>query len=262
MLSTLHKQPDSPPVSRDLAEFLISCTPGKLIGLTTIDSNHIKNGTSREMVSSYLTEQEKSQLDTYTFEKRRQEWLLGRICAKQSVLDLLSNASGSDQLTPLDIAIEVAPSGRPFVKPGPIGSTLPIPDISISHSNRKIIALAANGHCGIDIQVITETLFKVQSRFCSAQENSLLHTAIDDDLVQLGLLWVAKEAVRKCFGSFRTIGFMAMELTEVNHTESCSFLELQLDRHCAGTDVVTVAASVEDDYCLGACIVPREIDDA
>lgn len=262
MLSTLHYLSELPPLPAELTDFLISKTPEKHLGISTINTNHLKNGSIPELAKACLAEQEKHLFNTYTFEKRQLQWLLGRICAKQSVLKFIDHTDNPHELTPLDIIIDVAPNGRPFLNDETTKLLQQAPDISISHSDRKIIALAANGYCGIDIQALTDTLFKVKNRFCSEKENVLLQETVDDELTQLGLLWVAKEAVRKCFGSFKMIGFLAMELTEIDHGKSCTFLEIQLDGHCADVDTVTVAASVVDNYCLGGCIVPKEADHA
>lgn len=258
MLSTLSNLSELPPISTDLTEFLVSQTPEKQLGITTINADYLKNGFISELAETCLTVQEKQLFDTYTFEKRQLEWLLGRICAKQSVLKLIDRTDNLQELTPMDISIDIAANGRPFLNDKTTKLLQLAPEISISHSDRRIIAIAADGYCGIDIQALTDTLFKVKSRFCSEKENTLLQATIDDELTQLGLLWVAKEAVRKCFGSFKTIGFLDMELTGIEHGKSCTFLNLQLDGCYAGVDTATVAASVEDNYCLGGCVVPKE----
>jgi len=262
MLTPLPETPESLSISASLTDFLISCTPEKQIGVTTIDTDHLVNGAVSELAAACLNEQEMRQFNTYTFEKRRWQWLVGRVCAKKSVLKLLADTGTSQELTLSDIAIGVAPTGRPFLSSTPAEAARPVPDISISHSGRLVIALAAHGYCGIDIQLLTDTLFKVKSRYCSEQEHTLLDAAVGDELTQLGLLWVAKEAVRKCFSSFETIGFLGMELTGIEQSGSCSLLELRLAPGCGGVESVTVAASAEDQYCLGACIVPGEAERA
>lgn len=262
MLSTLHNVIGSPAAAAGLTDFLVSQTPDKRLGITAIDTTNLKNGIISELAEMCLSEKEKLQFDTYTFEKRRHQWLLGRVCAKQAVLGMIDGSDTGRGLTPLHIAIDVAASGRPLLSAESANLLPVIPEISISHSEHKIIALAADGHCGIDVQVLTDTLFKVKSRFCSEKEDTRLNTAIDDERAQLGLLWTAKEAIRKCFGSFGTIGFLAMELTGIDRTQSCSLLTIQLDQRYAGTDTVTVAASIEDDCSIGACIVRKEADRA
>ena len=262
MLTPLPETPESLSISASLTDFLISCTPEKQIGVTTIDTDHLVNGAVSELAAACLTEQEQCQFDTYSFEKRRLQWLVGRVCAKQSVLKLYENIAGAQQLLPSDISIGVAPSGRPFLDALSIEPTHPAPDISISHSGQLVIALAAHGSCGIDIQMLTDTLFKVKSRYCSEQEHTLLDAAVGDELTQLGLLWVAKESVRKCFSNLETIGFLGMEVTAIQQSGSCSLLEMRLDQSCGGVETVTVAASAEEHYCLGACIVPGEAERA
>jgi len=258
MLDTAHNPKNLPGVPPELLDFLISQTPDKRLGIAQLDANHLKNGTIAELAASYLAEPEKQQFATYTFAKRRRQWLFGRICAKQSLLQLLEKPGGRNKPAPLDIVIDVAPGGRPFLHETAAALFDSTPDISISHSHDRIIAIAAHGRCGIDVQVLTDTLFKVQSRFCSTAENMLLQSLIDDELPQLGLLWTAKEAVRKSFSSFRTLGFQEMALTGIEHRASTALLTMQLTPSCTGINTVTVAAAVLDGYCLGACVIPEK----
>jgi phosphopantetheinyl transferase len=262
MLSTIHNLADGASIAAGLRNFLVSQTPDKHLSITLIDADDLKNGAIHELADTFLNEPEKRQLETFTFEKRRYQWLLGRVCAKRSVLNLIDPPGEPPRFSPLDITIAVAADGRPIAALRSTTKLHPLPGISISHSGRKIVALAANALCGIDIQLLTDTLFKVRDRFCSDKESTMLHEAINDELPQLGMLWSAKESVRKCLGEFTTIGFLAMELTRIEHHQSCAFLELQLNRSCPGVDSVTVVASVEDGYCLSACIVPKAPDHA
>ncbi|NNK12781.1 MAG: 4'-phosphopantetheinyl transferase superfamily protein, partial [Desulfofustis sp.] len=180
----------------DLHDFLCQRVPGQALGLVLIDQNRALNGKHSQLIDAWLTADEKLQLERYTFEKRRNEWFLGRICAKQSTIELLAQL-GIKSINPLEITIAVGTSGRPYLKLPEINGLERIPDISISHSHGKVTGLAGNCHCGIDIQLLTDTLFKVRDRFCSRPEMALLTDTSEDERAQLGMLWVAKEAIRK-----------------------------------------------------------------
>jgi len=261
MLSNHYREISTPLLPDDLYQLLCQRAPGRALGLVLVDQLRALNGNQAEMVDAWLTADEKLQFERYTFEKRRNEWFLGRICAKQSTIELL-DWLGVKPLEPLQISIEVGTSGRPYLKLPEIEGLEYLPDISISHSHGKVIGLAGNCHCGIDIQLLTDTLFKVRDRFCSGPEMALLTDTSEDDLSQLGMLWVAKEAIRKCLEHTRPAGFLTMRLNEVRRTRGFWLLDFQLDEHDAGLGSFSTVVHVSDRYCLGVCTIPGVQGDA
>lgn len=258
MLSEYQNLVSSPLLPDDLKALLTSRTPDNNLGIALVDKSHLLNGHETEFISSWLTDEEHLQLDRYSFDKRRKEWLLGRICAKQSALDLLKSRNGANILTPLEISIGINPSGRPFLEVSENMSTTTQPDISISHSHDKAIAIAAHAHCGVDIQLLTDTLFKVKDRYCTESEAALIDSTSEDELVQLGMLWVAKESVKKCLSAFSHIGFLAIHLEAIRLDQNYRLLDFLIDEPYSGVGTVTVITHIHDRYALAVCTIPKE----
>ena len=261
MLSNHFREISTPLLPDDLHTLLCQRAPGQVLGLVLVDQSRILNGNHSQLAATWLTADEKLQLERYTFEKRRNEWFLGRICAKQSTIELLARL-GMKPIAPQEITIAVGTSGRPYLKLPEIKGLERIPDISISHSHGKVIGLAGNCHCGIDIQLLTDTLFKVRDRFCSGPERALLTETTEDELAQLGILWVAKEAIRKSLEHTRPAGFLTMRLSEVRRKGNYRLLDFHLDDHHAGDGIYTTVVHIDDRFCLGVCTIPGAQGDA
>jgi phosphopantetheinyl transferase len=165
----------------------------------------------------------------FTSEKRRIEWLGGRIAAKFVTARIFEQAKGEkDNILHFpDIIVSAAKNGRPFLSTGghiylPGGDT---PDISISHSGSIAAAMATwNGFCGIDIQKITPRVIKVQERFCIPSEMLILQASFpcrpQMSATVLTKLWAAKEALRKASNKEPLPGFLEMQLLEIQEASS------------------------------------------
>lgn len=238
----------------DFRLLLSSRAPGNNLATALSDSPAVSEQQLTDLVATWLTEEEQDYLDRFTFAKRRSEWLSGRICAKRAVLDLLV-PHASNQLGPLDISIHNGPKGRPSVvlpaTPAEIGKL----DISISHSHGKAIGIAGYGLCGVDIQHLSDTLFRVRSRFCDEFEAALLETIMENDLVQLGLLWVSKEAIRKSFSDIALLGFLEIHLERITVDRGYRLLNFRLGGPMGRLGTVSTTTHVHGDYALAFCTV-------
>ena len=261
MLSNHYREISSALMPDDLHDFLSQRAPGRVLGMVLVDRHQVLNGSQPELIDTWLTAEEKLQLERYSFEKRRNEWFLGRICAKQSTIELLARL-GIEDVDPLQITIAVGTSGRPFVQLPELEGLERNPDISISHSHDKVIGLAGICRCGIDIQLLTDTLYKVQDRFCSGPEMALLTETFEDERVQLGMLWVAKEAIRKSLERTRPAGFLSMRLSEVRRSRGYWLLDFHLDDGLHGDGLFSTVVHVDAHYCLGVCTIPGVQGDA
>ncbi len=89
--------------------------------------------------------------------KRRWEWLLGRLAAKDAARNWVRLCGGPDHLLPADIEIGSSAEGQPCITSQLPGVTVP-PVISISHSGPPSVAAAVCGDgarlrgVGIDIE--------------------------------------------------------------------------------------------------------------
>jgi phosphopantetheinyl transferase len=151
-------------------------------------------------------------------EKRLQEWLLGRLAAKDAVRRLLAENLGLN-LAPTEIEIVPDSYGRPRAT-GAWTSWLPAePPISIAHSDGTAVALAVldpGQLAGIDLENLRRRREHFEAIAFRAEERDLL-AAMPEDLRQEWALrlWCAKEAVGKALGRGLSAGLLAFEVTEV-----------------------------------------------
>lgn len=167
-----------------------------------------------DALSSLLTPTELDIFQGFRYDKRRQEWLGGRVAAKRAV-QIMVQATKNPSLSFQDCSILPDKHGRPLVAPLPSG--FPAASISISHSWGFAVALACHeGSCGVDIQQKNPTLLKVHERFASEEELATFGPTLAP-LTRLGLLWAAKEAVKKCLLADHSSFFGAIRLDAVRH---------------------------------------------
>jgi 4'-phosphopantetheinyl transferase EntD len=204
-----------------------------------------------------LADPELAALAAYTLPKRRAQWLTGRICAKQAIIDYLRRFV--PQLVLPDarsIMIDNLPSGRPRVA-GPLAAVRGI-DLSISHSGGYAAALVAASACGIDIQEDSPTLERIRDRFCQPHEAKILQRHLPDlhPIPRLNLLWTAKEAARKAVGKERMPGFLELILRRCEATTGdCTVLVLGQDPCIPQLPQdLTVLATRFEDLCLSVVL--------
>jgi phosphopantetheinyl transferase len=175
----------------------------------------------KAMADNCLSPIEQQRYGDFSYEKRKNEWLGGRISAKIAAAKCMA-ASDIGEKKPIawqDIAIESQESGRPFCVTGKQDQKPQnIPDISISHSSGLAAAMAVSrGKCGIDIQQASQKTVKVRERFCTREEHEMLQGFLPDasETVRLTLLWAAKEALRKAADTSPVPGFLELQLMEI-----------------------------------------------
>lgn len=163
----------------------------------------------------FLSSAEQEKFTTYSLEKRRREWLAGRLCLKRCASEYFHGSSYENDVLKT-YSVENREDGRPFLS----GYT---EDISISHSKDFALALCAENPCGIDIQQAVPTLEKVEDRYCSKTEAKILAQLSDlPKINQLAMLWSCKEAIQKTLsGSEKMPGFLELNLTKITQQEGC-----------------------------------------
>ena len=166
----------------------------------------------------YLCREERERFHSFRHEKRKIEWLAGRIAAKCAGLQLQNNDEkicwGKKQWHQLQIAADS--SGKPFVIWSAMKSSTPV-SISISHSRAFAIAIAARENCGVDIQQVTPAVERVEKRFVTREEKNILEEIADlyGRRAALTLLWSAKEAVKKASAGAIHPGFLDISLNSL-----------------------------------------------
>jgi 4'-phosphopantetheinyl transferase EntD len=148
-----------------------------------------------KICSIFLSPAEQEIYQGFSYDKRRLEWLGGRLACKAALLELLGDAAPA----PAALAILPSVNGAPNLQASLPGTLLP-PAISISHSTNFAAAAASRAvSCGIDIQEITGRTERVRKRFATTAELALLRSCTREltEPQRLSLLWSAKEAVKK-----------------------------------------------------------------
>lgn len=145
--------------------------------------------------NAWLSERERSYLNSLTFSKRREDWRLGRWTAKCSVASVL----GMPCLVPGISKIEIWPSrsGAPivFVNHDPAR-------LAISLSHRSGTAVCAVGHSsariGCDLELIEPRDPAFVSDYFSPDEQATLEEAANERRsLMTTLMWSAKESALK-----------------------------------------------------------------
>lgn len=241
--------------------------------LHAIDNSRAASAHLDRYLNQWLDSKELQKLATFKLAKRRNEWLAGRICAKQAIADIAHTCPFPACNT---ITIANDQNGRPYVT-NATGIDAPLNfcrlDISIAHSGSYAAAAASTHYCGIDIQEPRTTLERVKTRFCTEDEEHILKThlntdaqdslhhiaVIHQDTMRLNLLWSAKEAVRKCLSHSSIPGFLALQLFDVEfpanqwhvfHLRHERHINNQADRHlrvlCGYYQEYALAITVEE----------------
>ncbi len=160
---------------------------------------------------SLLSPIERERFQQFAYAKRRLEWMGGRLAAKRC-LHALFSAHFPEHFRYDTPSFVADAHGRPCLDP-PLDQ-YPHASVSISHSQRYAAAIIRQaGACGIDIQHKTPKLASVRERFATDGEMRLVNAT--DALTGLGLLWVAKEAVKKCLLPAHPSFFGAIRVAEV-----------------------------------------------
>jgi len=136
---------------------------------------------------------------------RREEWLMGRIAAKDAVR-LWAKQKHGVQLAPADVEIASRDSGEPYLAACaglPPGASLP--SISISHSGRAALAACCDdGAIGLDYQRLGVAKVEdlVAGAFTEAERVRWLAALPSAERTRAAVaLWCAKEAAAKAAGT-------------------------------------------------------------
>ena len=213
----------------------------------------------KAMADNCLSPIEQQRYGNFSHEKRKNEWLGGRIGAKLAAARCieLSDDTGETTAAWQDIAIESQESGRPFCVTGKQDQKLQnVPDISISHSSDLAAAMAVSrGKCGIDIQQASQKTVKVRERFCTQEEHEMLQGFLPDasEAVRLTLLWAAKEALRKVADTSPVPGFLELQLMEI-YAAPQGLWGLIFNNPDPATTNLRVAVGRVDDYLLAVTV--------
>ena len=131
---------------------------------------------------------------------KKAEWLFGRFCAKDAVRSLLRKRTGERPFM-ADIEIETDPYGRPVARPRDQERAEDYPNVSISHTDELVVALAAIApRVGIDVERVAPRGEGFQRIALDESERALLDVFGEDRDEGIARFWCAKESVGKALG--------------------------------------------------------------
>lgn len=164
-----------------------------------------------EDAEALLSAAEAAAFATFTVPKRRADWLLGRVTAKQLVQSYLNNTHGAAPT--LDrISIAADADGAPY---GMLdGARLP-PSLSISHSHATALCALSDEpgvNVGADIEFVEARDPAFLRDFFTEREQAWAAASAEPD-VATTLLWSAKEAVLKALREGLRIDTKQLEIT-------------------------------------------------
>lgn len=143
-----------------------------------------------QRAEAVLGPDERVLLERFTFPKRRRDWLLGRLAAKEAV-----RAAGQADWALEAISVTPLPGGRPtFAAPD---GALADWRLSISHGHGRAGAVVAPGPVGLDLEQFKSIPEKGWRFFLTAEEREWL--AAGEPLGPQGeiVVWALKEAAYK-----------------------------------------------------------------
>ena len=164
--------------------------------------------TGERLEDEFLAPEEIPRYAAFRLEKRRNEWLGGRIGVKAAISLLAGENSGNWP----EIIISATESGRPFQAGGRV-------EISLSHSRDMAVGLASFFPCGVDVQEIRPAVSRVRERFSTRAERDMLARSSASGALapdaRLSLLWAGKEALMKTFDLAPLLFFSEINLQRV-----------------------------------------------
>jgi phosphopantetheinyl transferase len=181
---------------------------------------------------------------------RRDEWLLGRIAAKDAVRAYVRTRTGKT-IAPAEITVVNDPEGRPHVRfLVPVG--IDPPNLSIAHSGGRAVAAVAEAGEGIGIDIEpADRVDKVDPAFWSTLLGAELSARLpeaDRDLWRLRL-WCAREAAAKAMG--RGLGSGLLRMQVLNYVPETGVVQVGSGDDDAAS--LSVATSVQAGWVSATC---------
>jgi phosphopantetheinyl transferase len=202
-----------------------------------IESN-LDPSKTNQVAATRLTPRERTVLESFPFEKRRLEWLLGRSIAKRLLCDRLREHLKSD-VPPHAIEVWRHPNGAPLVLsaddrlPWPSGTPLPL-ELSLSHSHGAVLCAvlwhqrqsAAVPRLGVDVERIDLRSPDLFRDYFTESEHRYTEDGPGRDQ-RSTLIWSGKESTLKALGKGLTVDTRAVTcLPMPNASVSADSLEL------------------------------------
>lgn len=199
-------------------------------------------------------------------DKRRQEWLAGRLAAKDAVRHVAREMWGLE-LAPVDVEISSDRFGRPLVGGRVIEQIQEHIALSISHCRGTAVAVAGVSNdgvgVGVDLEVMDARRIGLEQDILTTEEQALLSSIPAAQKEEWVLrLWCAKEAVAKALGRGMMGGPLNLLIREV-HPETGHVkvaLAGELVRHFPDlvSAIFTAYTGREDDFVFASALVQAQ----
>ena len=170
-------------------------------------------GLSVDLIQQHLSDQEKKRFVAMRFQKRREEWLLGRLAVKSLLRQTMPELE-----TVRDHRLTVAnhDEGAPYVLLD--GKQLPVV-VSLSHRAKRAVAavsLEPEIGLGIDLEWAEPHAASFFADYFTPGELELLKRAAPEANQQVGtILWSAKEAMLKALGKGLRLDTRSVEVLRI-----------------------------------------------
>lgn len=158
-------------------------------------------------VIHFFNKDELLQYYQYKYEKRRIDFALGRIAAKNAIMEY------TDEIEPQKILIKNGYFNQPVVSYGGLGNV----QISISHCDHIGIAVAFPEELliGLDIEKVNGNLVDILDRQLTDKEKSLYNSCEVSKEEIATVLWCAKESISKTLKIGFTVPLDVFEINEI-----------------------------------------------
>jgi len=144
---------------------------------------------------AWLNESERARLEAISFQKRRDEWRLGRWTAKKAITTYLAGGAEVPHLSTLEIRAAADGAPEVFVD----GEAYPV-SVSISHSSGFCLCSVASADIcvGCDLEAVQPRSDEFVADYFTKEEQGLLgRVAPVDGPLFATLIWSAKESALK-----------------------------------------------------------------
>jgi phosphopantetheinyl transferase len=168
---------------------------------TEITDDHLSAGAFSWIAGLHLTVDEMDRLKG-VIGRRRSQFLLGRVAVKDAVRQWLAEQGRAAEMShPAAISIGRREGGQPFVEP--IRGAGRLPEISISHTDGRTLAIAASVPVGIDVEPLSRKTGEILDDFATPDEARTIRSLADQEPSEAWptRLWCAKESVSKALGT-------------------------------------------------------------
>jgi phosphopantetheinyl transferase len=200
---------------------------------------------SRVLAACVLSRRERAAWRALRMPARSNEWLLGRIVAKDAIREYVRRQFGLS-LRPADIGLMPDADGRPVVD-GPWMVEVPrAPLVSISHVDGVAVAVAGDDDGLIGLGVDLERVGRMEPRTAqfafTARELQWLDSVTAPEREAWSLrLWCAKEACAKATGRGLVSGLHAFAVNGIDWQRGAISIRFEAPNH-PSTDLVALTA--------------------